>query len=58
MWGVTKLLSLPVTFGLPVWAIALLLNGVFVIFDVALTRLIGAYVYTWRKKLNVEKWLK
>ena len=58
MWGVTKLLSLPVTFGLPVWAVALLLNGVFVIFDVALTRLIGAYVYIWRKKLNVEKWLK
>ena len=58
MWGVSRLLSLPVTFGLPEWAVALLLNFVFVIFDVALTRLIGAYVYIWRKKLNIEKWLK
>ena len=58
MWGVSLLLSLPITFGVPEWAVALLLNGVFVIFDVALTRLIGAYVYIWRKKLNVEKWLK
>ena len=57
MWGITKALSLPVTFGLPLWTAALLLNGLFIIFDVALTRLITAYVFKWRKKFKIEKWL-
>lgn len=58
MWGVTAALSLPVTFGLPVWALALVLNGLFVLFDVTLTRLITAYVYEWRRKFKIDKWLR
>ena len=58
LWWIARMLSLPVTFGLPVWAVAVVLNGVFVAFDVALTRLITAYFYKWRFKLKIEKWLK
>lgn len=58
MWGITKLLSLPVTFGLPIWGVVLALNAVFVVFDVSLTRMITMYVYRWRMKLKIDKWLK
>lgn len=58
MWGITKLLALPVTFGLPIWAVALVLNAVFIVFDVSLTRLITVYVYRWRMKFKIDRWLK
>jgi len=58
MWGITQLLSLPVTFGFPIWVVALVLNAVFVVFDVALTRVITMYVCRWRMKLKIDKWLK
>ena len=55
-YGVIKLASLTLTFEFALWIIAITLNLLFVLYDIALTRLIGAYIYVWRKKLKIDKW--
>lgn len=56
MFGVAKALALALVFEFSIWIIAILLNVTFVFYDFALTRLITAYVYVWRKKLKIDKW--
>lgn len=56
MYGVAKLLLLTLQFEYALWVIAVTLNLLFVLYDIALTRLIGAYVHVWRKKLKTDKW--
>lgn len=56
MFGVAKALTLPLVFEFSVWIIVISLNLVFVFYDFALTRLITAYIYVWRKKLKIDKW--
>ena len=56
MYGVASLLLLTQHLEYALWAIAVTLNLLFVLYDIALTRLIGAYVYVWRKKLKIDKW--
>jgi hypothetical protein len=56
MYGISRLFVIPLEteYGLAVTAV--ILNLIFVLYDFALTRLISAYVYVWRKKLKIDKW--
>ena len=56
MFGLAKALSLPLVFEFSIWVIAISLNILFAFYDFALTRLITAYIYVWRKKLKIDKW--
>ena len=58
MWGVSKLFLAEFETVYPLALIAVVLNFVFVLYDFALTRLITAYLYVWRKKLKIDRWKK
>ena len=56
MWGVSRLLVVPLDteYGLAITAV--ILNAVFILYDFALTRLITSYLFIWRKKFKIDKW--
>ena len=58
MYGISRLFVIPLDteYGLVITAV--ILNLVFILYDFALTRLITAYVYVWRKKLKIDKFKK
>ena len=56
MYGVACALSLVINAEAALWMIGVTLNLLFVVYDIALTRLIGTYLRVWRKKLKIEKW--
>lgn len=58
MWGISRLFLIPLEseYGIAITAIAL--NLVFALYDFALTRLISAYIFVWRKKLKIDRWKK
>lgn len=56
VWGVSKLFVIPFETAYGIAVTAVILNLVFVLYDFALTRLISAYIYVWRKKLKIDKW--
>ena len=58
MWSVSKLFLAEFETVYPLALIAVVLNFVFVLYDFALTRLITAYLYVWRKKLKIDRWKK
>ena len=55
MWWISSffVITLETKYGVPLTALAL--NFVFILYDFALTRLICAYIFKWRKKLKIDK---
>jgi len=37
------------------WLLMVMLNVAFVLFDIALTRLISVYIFVWRKRLRIDR---
>jgi len=58
MYGISRLFIIPLETEYGLALTAILLNGVFVLYDFALTRLISAYLFVWRKKLKIDRWKK
>ena len=48
-----KLIAVDLSFGIPIAVTGIILAATFVLYDLALTKIITAYILVWRKKLKI-----